>query len=69
MTNWMIFSKTVFDSIIDCISTSFKKEIRTLSHTAQKLEARQFPQICLSEKAPSSFFDILKTVLVDDLTF
>ena len=61
------------NSKISCISTSFKKElIILLSNIAKKLQAWQFAQNCLSEKAPGSkyfliFFDILKTDLVLDL--
>ena len=36
------------------ISTSFKKELSILSHIAKTLQARQFPQNCLSEKVPGS---------------
>ena len=54
---------------------SFKKEISILGYIAKKLQAQQF---CLSGKSPGSkificliffFFNILKTVLVIDLTF
>ena len=33
---------------------SFKKEISILSQIAKKLQARQFFQNCISEKAPGS---------------
>ena len=39
----MIFSELFLDSKISCVlSMSIKKEISTLSHTAKKLQARQF---------------------------
>ena len=66
------------NSNISCISTSFKKEISILSYIVKKLQARQFSPNWLSLKAPGtkSFkknfdvaVDILKTVLVVDLTF
>jgi hypothetical protein len=55
MTYWMIFSKLFLYSKISFISTSSKKEISILSHIAKKLQAQQFSQNCLSEKAPASY--------------
>ena len=50
-TGWY-FPKIFLISKISCISTSFKKEIGFLSHIAKKLQAQQFSQNYLSEKAP-----------------
>ena len=38
-TYLMILSKTCLNSIISCISTSFKKEVSIQSHIAKKLQA------------------------------
>ena len=71
-------SKLFFNSKISCISMSFKRRIDILSHIGKKVQARQFLQNRLSEKAPESkkfFFQICifcyfsKTVLVIDLKF
>ena len=48
------FSKLFLNSKTSCISTSFKKRISILSHIGKKLQARQFLQNRLSEKAPGS---------------
>ena len=76
MKDWMIFLKLFLNSKINCISTSFKKQMSILSHIEKKFQTRQFSLNCLSKKAPGSkkffclkFLDILKTVLVVDLTF
>ena len=45
--DWMIFSKTILNPKISCISTSFKKEISILSHIPKKRQARQYLQNCL----------------------
>ena len=72
------FSKLFLNSKMSCISTSFKKRISILSHIGKKLQARQFLQNHLSEKAHGSkklsqffFFFLIfsNTVLVIDLTF
>ena len=56
----------------------FKKKNSILTHIAKKLQARQFSQYCLFEKASSSkkfffkffyFFEFPITVSVIDLTF
>ena len=52
--DWMIFSKTVLNSKISCISMLIKKEISIQSHIGKKLQARQFSQNYLSKKAPDS---------------
>ena len=41
------FLKLTLNSKISCISTSFEKEIRVLSHIAKKLQDRQYLQNCL----------------------
>ena len=67
--------QNVLNSKINCISTSFKKEISFLSHVAKKLHARQISQNACPKKTPkkfcfeNSFCYIFKTVLVVDLTF
>ena len=73
----MLFSKTVFDYIISCISTSFKKEISILSHIVQKLQVRQYLQnckICSQESVKkldflANFKDIIRTILSINSTF
>ena len=47
------FPKLFWNSIISCISKSFKKEISILSQIA-KPQAKKISQNCLSEKAPGS---------------
>ena len=75
MVDWTKFSKTIFESKISCISTSFRKEIGILS--SKKVTGPAISQNCLSDKAPGSqnifspksFLLIVKTVLVVDLIF
>ena len=62
--NLILFSKTVLNSDINCISTQFKREISILSHTTIKLRPGHFRKTSCPKNT-----SLQKNVLVVDLIF
>ena len=52
---WMIFTKTVLNSIISLYPCHLKKKLEFYSYS-KKVTGPKFSQKCLSEKAPDSNF-------------